>query len=88
MAQVSDTRIVEALDTMQTGLDLLRAALNAAAPEPSDKLVTIKHAARVLGVSERTVRRRASDGAGVMVGGVWRIAIEALVRRRPVAPHR
>ena len=73
--------VLQALDMLQAGLDALRASL--ASPEPSTplQLVSLKEAARQLNLHERTLRRLASRGAGVKIGGAWRVDMDTLMQR-------
>ncbi len=81
MAQDPVCGVIEALDGLQTALDKLRASLVQAEPTVNVRLVSLKEDARQLGMHEKTLRRHAKAGAGVKVGGVWRVDIKRLIAR-------
>ena len=81
MLRNPDTGVIAALDAMQVALDQLRASLLNPEPFVAGQMVSLKEAARVLNMHERTVRRLAKAGAGVKAGGVWRVDVERLRAR-------
>ena len=61
-----------ALDLVQAGLDKLRASLTDPEPSAAVRMVSLKDAARRLGMSDRTLRRKPEAYGGVKAGGAWR----------------